>query len=81
MSTEVSPPPSTLLRQRIWTSPVAHLIDQNQLRLPDMDQDRLPSLCNIKPVWPGVWMAVTADAPDCRTCVSVKEASERAGDA
>lgn len=79
MSTDVSPA-STLLRQRIWTSPVAHLIDPEQMRLPDHREGALPSLCQIKPVWPGVWVEADEDAPDCRTCLNVKEASERVGD-
>lgn len=81
MSTDTSPPP-TLVMQKLYTSPVAHFVDLRQPVTPDMNLDRLPSLCQVRPIWPGVWLPLneTDDTKMCKVCEAVKEATERVGD-
>lgn len=63
----------TIKRVTLYTGNVAHLIDSVQPRLPGTTEDRMASLCNLVPVWPGVWLNgdTAVDLPLCKTCESV----------
>lgn len=76
MSTDVSPP-TTLIRRRLYTSHIDHLIDLTEPLHPEIREDQRPALCGIRPIWPGTW--IESDGDTCLTCTNVKEASERVG--
>lgn len=77
---------NNIQRVFLWTGTVAHLVDITQPLRPGERVSSAPSLCNIKPYWPGRWFGAdgeefylkkAANLPLCKTCTSVKEASER----
>lgn len=74
MATETSLP-DTLLVRRLFTSSIAHIIDPIAPRLPG--QHEPSSLCNIKPIWPGVWLELVLDGDVlmCHNCEVTLEAS------
>ena len=75
------PATDTLFRARLYTSEVIHLIDFAQPSHPDASYEeyRRPALCNIKPVWPGIWIEDNDGLLICKNCTNAKEASERVG--
>lgn len=62
---------------RLWTSKVSHIVDIEDPLLPDSVPERAPSLCNMKPIWPGVWIDQTTPEAPCKLCARVKEARLR----
>lgn len=64
-----------LVRGRLFTSNVAHIIDLDQPPYPGIRQSAQPALCNLRPLWPGVWFFENVDdLPTCGLCLTAKEA-------
>lgn len=66
--------PARILQVRVFTGRVSHLLDTIAPRLPEVDIERAPALCNYRPVWPGAWIE-DADSAVCLTCIKIKEAN------
>lgn len=66
---------STRIRQvKVFTGTVTHLVDTIAPRLPGIDIERAPALCNYRPVWPGAWIEDN-EMSICLTCARIKEAN------
>lgn len=64
----------TIKRVCLYTGNVSHLVDYSAPPMPGRDKGREASLCNLVPIWPGVWYnSGSADElPLCKTCETVQ---------
>jgi hypothetical protein len=55
---------------QLFTGTVTHFVDPHMPVPPGTVESRRPSLCNLVPIWPSIWLA-TAEGdplPVCKTC-------------
>lgn len=70
--TDTLVPDIDFVRVHVYTGKVAHLVDYQAPLLPGVNENRAPSLCNYRPIWPGGWLTPETDMPTCRTCDTLK---------
>lgn len=58
---------------QIFTGGVKHYLDNYAPVVPGLDLARQPSLCNYRPIWPGVWWdAEDTDLVLCKRCEAIR---------